>query len=174
MYGAETVKGYPCRPHIDASGRRIAVVSRETLWITDALLAVLLELAADAEPRPANVLLLASAPADLEPLPNDGLALESVPADVRVLSDFYFPEVGNAVKNVFGVDLATPAGQSHGRFLSHPMGDPSLSVTDDLHANVLVAVPPWTPENVSAYDRWGTRLVLKRVAASSPDVEFSG
>jgi hypothetical protein len=152
----------------------MARVSRDTIWITDALLAVLLELAADAEPRPANVLLLASAPTDLDVLPGEGVALESVPDGQPVFSDFYFPDVGTAIENVFGVDLGTPAGQTQGRFLSHPTGDPTLSVTDDLHALVLVAVPPWTVENVSAYDRRGKRLSIRRVAASSPDVEFSG
>ena len=149
-------------------------MTRDPLWITEPLLEVLLELAKDAEPRPANVLLVASSAGDLEPADGDGSPLSALEDSTPVFSDFYFPEVGNAVRNVFGIDLGTPAGQTHGRFLSHPMGDPDLSTTDDLHATVLVAIPPWTPEYVSAYDRHSRRLDLRVVAAAAPAVEFEG
>lgn len=162
-------------------------VSRTPLYITRPLLSVLLEIAADAEPTPANVSLVASAAGDLEarpevvqtsefdrsrgPIPHP---LVDVDPDTPVFSDFYFPDVGNALDFVFGVDLGTPAGQSHGRFLSHPDGNPELTVRDDLHATVVVAVPPWKPANVWAYDRDSTKRDLAIVAAGTPDGDFEG
>ncbi|MDZ7849871.1 MAG: hypothetical protein U5K70_03335 [Halodesulfurarchaeum sp.] len=163
-------------------------MSPQPLYITRPLLSVLLEIAADAEPNPANVYLVTSAAGDLEPFsgvetdtseigPPDGpihRALDDLEPETPVFSDFYFPDVGNALDFVFGVDLGTPAGQSQGRFLSHPDGNPELTVRDDLHATVVVAVPPWQPGNVSAYDRDSTRRDLAVVAAATPDLDFDG
>lgn len=176
-----------------ARGRKTAV-TRDPVWITRSLLAVLLELADDAEPRSANVLLVASPAGDLVPIEAEAVAPEAQPVDeparrpdgpqpvpladldpaTPVYSDFYFPDVGNAVRNVFGVDLGTPAGQTHGRFLSHPDGDPEMSITDDLHAMVLVAIPPWEPRNVTAYSRQSRRKDLRVVAAGTEDAAFDG
>lgn len=158
------------------------------LYITRPLLSVLLEIAVDTEPNPANVYLVASAAGDLEeqsadlneePLSESRLGRETpetplldLDADTPVYSDFYFPDVGNALDFVFGVDLGTPAGQSQGRFLSHPDGNPDLTVRDDLHASVLVAVPPWKAGNVWAYDRDSTRRDLTIVAAETPAQQF--
>lgn len=159
-------------------------MTRPPLYITRPLLAVLLEIAGDAEPNPANVYLVASAAGDLEPSAADPAETRSAPSpdhgtvptplaelevDTPVYSDFYFPDVGNALDFVFGVDLGTPAGQSQGRFLSHPDGNPDLTLRDDLHAVVLVAVPPWQAGNVWAYDRDSTRRDLRVVAAETPD-----
>ncbi len=169
-------------------------MTRDQVWITRPLLAVLLELAADAEPRSANVLLVASPAGDLEPLAPEAttpkatpdeeparraagpspVPLDELDPETPVYSDFYFPDVGNAVQNVFGVDLGTPAGQTHGRFLSHPDGDPEMSITDDLHAMVMVAIPPWEPRNVTAYSRQSRRQDLQVVAAGTEDEAFDG
>jgi len=129
---------------------------------------VLCELAADADPNSLSVRLAATAAADLRP--TDG-ALTGVDPETPVLSDFYFPDAGDALTNVFGMDLATPTGQTAGRFASHPDGNPDVAVTDDLHAQLLVAVPPWNPENVRAYDRSGTarELVLVDAETTEPD-----
>ena len=161
--------------------------------ITRPLLSVLLELAEDADPRQVNVLLVATPAGDLvaQGDPSDGAApaasgsglavesardrtLEDLDSDTAVFSDFYFPDVGNAVRNVFGIDLGTPPGQAHGRFLSHPEGDPEMSVRDDLHAVVLVAIPPWTAESVTAYDRRSRRCPLEIVAAGAEERDFEG
>lgn len=151
-------------------------MSRQPLFVTGPLLDVLLELARDADPRPANVQLIESDVAALEPISagETQVQLTDVPADEPVFSDFYFPDVGRALNFVFGVDLGTPAGTTQGRFLSHPDGDPGLTVRDDLHAVVLVAVPPWTPENVVAYAPDGTRRELRLVAAGTPGDDFEG
>jgi proteasome lid subunit RPN8/RPN11 len=135
---------------------------------TRALVDVLCELAADADPTSLSVRLAATPAGDLRP--TDG-ALTGVDPETPVLSDFYFPDAGDALTNVFGMDLATPTGQTAGRFASHPDGNPDVAVTDDLHAQLLVAVPPWNPENVRAYDRSGTarELVLVDAETTEPD-----
>jgi len=141
------------------------------LYATRGLLDVLLELARDAEPRPANVSLVALPAGDLR-ADDDGdgaVPLSDLDAETPVFAEFYFPGAGEAITRVFGVDLATPAGQTQGRFLSHPDGDPSVSRTDDLHTVLLVAVPPWEPGNVRAYDRSGRHLPLRSVAAEAPE-----
>lgn len=143
-------------------------MSDDVLYVTRALLEVLLDLAADADPKPLQVALAASSASTLEATDDPGAALATVPDDEGVLSDFYFPGAGEAITHVFGVDLATPPAQTSARFLSHPRGDPSVSRTDDLHARLLVAVPPWTPEDVRAYDRSGRRRSLVVVAANAP------
>ena len=138
---------------------------RVSTHVTRALVAVLCELAADAEPDSVSMRLAATPAAGLEP--TDG-PLTGVNADTPVLSDFYFPDAGKSLSSVFGVDLAAPTGQTAGRFVSHPNGDPSVGVTDDLHATVLVAVPPWEVADLRAYDRHGNRLDLVFVDAETP------
>ncbi|MEE6210621.1 hypothetical protein U3A55_10690 [Salarchaeum sp. III] len=142
----------------------------QTLYATRALLSVLCDLAEDADPRPIDVSLAATPARDLRPTDDDaGVALTSIPEGTSVLSDFYFPNAGDSINRVFGMDLTTPSGETDARFLSHPKGDPSISTTDDLHARLLVAVPPWNPDDVRAYDRNGRRLSLTIVAAETED-----
>lgn len=164
-------------------------MSSPPLHVTAPLLSVLLEIAADADPESANVQLVASPAVDLEPRSkttvsdtaassgDDGLntrPLADLDPSTPVYSDFYFPDVGNSLHFVFGVDLGTPAGQSQGRFLSHPDGNPELTMRDDLHAAMLVAVPPWQPANVAAYDRDSTVRELAIVDGGTPDRDFEG
>jgi hypothetical protein len=138
------------------------------VYATRALLDVLCELAADADPGSVSIRLAATPARDLQTA--DGGAPRLDP-DARVLSDFYFPDAGDALTRVFGVDLAAPAGQTAGRFVSHPDGNPDVAVTDDLHALVLVAVPPWDADSVRAHDRGGTRQELVLVDAEPPDAD---
>ncbi|AHG02501.1 hypothetical protein HALDL1_01775 [Halobacterium sp. DL1] len=142
-----------------------------TVHATRGLVDVLCELAADADPESLSVRLAATPAGDLRPL--DG-ALTGLEPETPVLSDFYFPEAGDALTNVFGVDLATPTGQTAGRFASHPDGNPDVAVTDDLHAQLLVAVPPWKTGNVRAYDRNGTARDLVLVDAEPPEPDALG
>jgi proteasome lid subunit RPN8/RPN11 len=136
-------------------------------YATRALVSVLCELAADADPDSISVRLAATRAGDLQP--TDGQI--GLDPETRVLSEFYFPDAGSSLSGVFGMDLAAPTGQTAGRFVSHPDGDPTVSVTDDLHATVLVAVPPWDIEDVRAYDRDDERLDLVLVDAETPDPE---
>lgn len=74
-----------------------------------------------------------------------------------VFTDFYLPSAGSSVNAVFGMDLGTPAGQTQGRFVSHPDGYMGVSELDDLHEVVFVAVPPWDTETFGAFDRSGRK-----------------
>jgi hypothetical protein len=134
-----------------------------TVYATSGLVAGLLDLAADAEPEGETVALGATAAGDLDTPPS------GIPADAPVLSHFYLPGAGDVTEAVFGVDLAVAPGRTAGRFVSHPDGDPTLSIRDDLHAVVLVAVPPWRPANVAAYDRGGRQRPLRIVDAEPPE-----
>nr|WP_272904621.1 hypothetical protein [Halobacterium sp. TGN-42-S1] len=124
------------------------------------------ELAADADPGSVSVRLAATRAGDLEASDGDGTI--GLDPDTRVLSDFYFPDAGDALTRVFGVDLAAPTGQTAGRFVSHPDGNPDVTVTDDLHAQLLVGIPPWDASDVRAHDRSGTRRDLVLVDAEAP------
>ncbi|MFB6108988.1 MAG: hypothetical protein ABEJ82_09165 [Haloplanus sp.] len=129
------------------------------VYATTGLVEVLLEMAADAEPAGMNVVLAATPAGDFE----TDLGVEP---DVPVLTTFYLPDAGRAVRDVFGVDLGTPAGSGRARFLTHPQGPAELTRRDDLAAVVLLAVPPW--ESVTAFDRRGRRLALTILDADPP------
>ncbi len=129
------------------------------MYATRGLVAVLCELAADAEPGEVTVALAATAAGDLD---------VDLPPETPVFTDFYMPGAGESVARVFGVDLSVPAGQTHGRFVSHPRGDRDVSLTDDLAAVMLVGVPPWEVESIAAFDRSGRRLPLELVDAEPP------
>ncbi len=122
------------------------------VYITRALLEVLVDFARDADPEEVTTSLAITRGANLEGA--------TVGPETPVFTDFYLPETGESVTAVFGVDLSTPAGQTQGRFVSHPTGEQGVSKTDDLHEVVFVAVPPWEPAEVRAYDRSGRRQTL--------------
>lgn len=131
------------------------------VYVTRGLLTVLLEFASDADPE-AVTIALSTTPA---PEVDDDLSPEAT-----VFTDFYLPDAGRSVAAVFGVDLAIPAGQVGGRFVSHPRGELAVTRGDDLAAVILVAVPPWEPEpgSVRAFDRRGRRRELEVVDAAPP------
>lgn len=133
--------------------------STAPVYATRGLVEVLCELAADAEPGEVSVALAATPAGDLD---------VDLPPETPVLTDFYMPRTAESVTRVFGVDLSIPAGQTHGRFVSHPQGDLEVSLTDDLAAVMLVAVPPWEADAVTAFDRSGRRLPLELVDAEPP------
>jgi proteasome lid subunit RPN8/RPN11 len=122
------------------------------VYITRGLLEVLVDLARKGDPEEVTAALAVTPAGEL-----DGAA---VGPETQVFTDFYLPETGGSVAAVFGVDLATPPGQTQGRFVSHPRGEQGVSRTDDLHEVVFVAVPPWGPDQVRAYDRSGRRQTL--------------
>jgi proteasome lid subunit RPN8/RPN11 len=147
-------------------------VTDGTVYATRSLVQALLEYARDREPDPVSVALGSRPAGELEPDDGTGVAPNSLPAETGVFDDFTFPGAGGAVNFVFGVDLGRPAGTAQGRFVSHPDGDPDLSSADDLASRVLVAIPPWTLDDVRAYDRNGGQRSLAVVAASTPAVAF--
>jgi len=101
-------------------------------------------------------------------------SLADLDPGVPVFTEFYVPSAGQSVDAVFGMDVSVPHGQAQGRFVSHPLGELSVSTGDDLHEVVLVAVPPWTRDDVAAFDRSGRRLPLDVVSAAPPERPFEG
>jgi hypothetical protein len=122
------------------------------VYITRGLLKVLLDFAREADPEELTASLAVTKAGDLEGA--------TVGPETPVFTDFYMPESSGSINAVFGVDLGTPAGQTQGRFVSHPRGEQGVSRTDDLHEVVFVAVPPWEPGDVRAFDRSGNRRDL--------------
>ena len=127
------------------------------VYITDGLLTALLEVADDRDPSPVTIALTVTPAGDLD---------ADLPADASVFTDMYLPGTGGSVAAVFGMDLSTPGAA--GRFVSHPDGTLALTKADDLHAVVLVAVPPYDADCVAAFDRSGTELPLRTVDAAPP------
>lgn len=133
------------------------------VYLTRGLRDVLLEMAAEHEPEKVNVVLEATPAASFE-----GGLDDDIGPDTPILTHFYLPEAGQSVAAVFGMDLGTPAGRGRARFLSHPQGPKHLTERDDFAAVVVVAVPPWRPDDLRAYGRNGTRVDLRIVDAEPP------
>lgn len=131
------------------------------VYATRGLVSALLELAAEAEPDEVTISIAVTPAGEL-----DGAG--DLPADAPVFTHFYPPSAGRSITAVFGVDLSVPAGQTQGRFISHPQGNLEVSRTDDLHEAILVAVPPWTESSLAAFDRSGQRQPLDVVDAEPP------
>jgi proteasome lid subunit RPN8/RPN11 len=138
-------------------------MNQQPIRITRDLLTVLLERAAEAEPESVTI--------SLATTPGEDLVWESGSRSVDgpVFTHFYMPEAGRSTGAVFGVDLAVSPGRTQGRFVSHPDGDPALGTTDDLHAVVFVAVPPWEDADVVPYDRSGRQHTLEILDAAPPE-----
>lgn len=132
----------------------------ESVHVAEDLLEVLCELAADRDPDRLSVPLAVTPATELD------LELAD---DVPVFTHFYLPETGRSVRAVFGVDLGTPSRTTPGIFLSHPDGRREVTRRDDLREVVLVAVPPWTSDDVTAYDRRGRRRPLNRLDVTLPE-----
>jgi len=133
----------------------------DPVYVTAGLLEVLCERAREAEPGAVTIALAATPARDLE-------ADVDLPPETPVLTDFYVPDAAGSVARVFGMDLGVPPGQTAGRFVSHPTGELELTQRDDLAGRVLIAVPPWRPEDVAAFDRRGRRHPLVTVDAAPP------
>jgi hypothetical protein len=131
---------------------------------TSGLVDALLDIAENNDPDEVTV--------GLATTPAREFSIDDVPAETPVFSDFYWPSSGGSVSAVFGVDLGTPLGQTQGRFVSHPRGDPELSRRDDLHAVVFVAVPPWDRDSLIAYDRRGRRQSVEILPVTPPRRSF--
>ena len=133
------------------------------VYATRGLLDALLELARDRDPGRLTVSLATMRAGEFD----DDLGLDS---ETPVFTDLYLPEAGRSVSAVFGMDLGTP--NAEGRFISHPDGYLGIIQTDDLHGLVLVAVPPYDPSSVAAFDRRGSRLPLDVLDSEPPQESF--
>ncbi len=143
----------------------------ETVYLTEGLLDALLDLAEQKDPSAVSAALTVTPAADLTPEDPaaDWSALEP---ETPVFTDLYVPTDRRAVDAVFGVDVTIPHGQTQGRFLSHPDGRLCVSASDDLHEVVIVAIPPWTRDDVAAFDRAGRSVRLRTLAAVPPQPEW--
>lgn len=150
--------------------------ARDAVFVARPLLDVLLELAEDTDPQSLTVALTTVRADALVPSARTETGvtrLAALDADQPVYAEFFLPNAGKSVENVFGVNLSTPPGRTRGRFVTHPDGNPDLDVTDDLSVRVLVATPPYEPGNVRVFDRNGRRLELVAVAADAPEEELA-
>ncbi|EMA35351.1 hypothetical protein [Halobiforma nitratireducens] len=140
------------------------------VYITRALVDVLLDLASDADPDCIETGVSVTPARELE-----GRDADSIPSETPVFTDFFLPDPGNAVNAVFGVDLSTPARQAQGQFVSHPLRELEVTKRDDLAEVIFVAVPPWTDEedSLGAFDRTGERQPLEIIDAQPPEQSFS-
>ncbi|MFU8868900.1 hypothetical protein [Natronococcus sp.] len=134
------------------------------VYVTRALVEVLLELAEDADPDRVRTGVSVTPAGELE-------GAEGLPPETPVFTDFFLPDPGNAVNAVFGVDLSTPARQAQGQFVSHPVRELEVTQRDDLAQVVFVAVPPWEVDESSfgAFDRFGERQPLDVIDARAPE-----
>lgn len=139
------------------------------VYITRALVDVLLDLAAEADPEPVTTGVSVTPAASL-----DGGA--DLPPETPVFTDFLLPKAGNPVNYVFGVELSTPAREAQGRFVSHPVGELEVTKRDHLAEVIFVATPPWGTEDRSfgAFDRTGERTVLEIIDAKPPAGSLPG
>ncbi|THE63279.1 hypothetical protein D8Y22_19135 [Salinadaptatus halalkaliphilus] len=138
------------------------------VYITRALVDVLLDLASDADPDRVTTGVSITPAAELE-------GAETLPPDAPVFTDFYLPDPGNAVNAVFGVNLSTPARSAQGQFVSHPVRELEVTKRDDLAEVIFVAVPPWdaVEETFGAFDRTGERQPLEIIEAAPPERSLS-
>ena len=131
------------------------------VYVTRGLVETLLRLAREAEPSDVTISLAVTPAKDL---PGTGLEPET-----PVFTDFYLPSAGSSVNAVFGMDLGTPAGQTQGRFVSHPDGYMGVSKVDDLHEVVFVAIPPWDSDSFGAFDRSGRKQDVDILDVEPPE-----
>jgi len=131
------------------------------VYVTRGLVETLLRMARDAEPNDVTISLAVTEAAEL---PDADLAPET-----PVFTDFYLPSAGGSVNAVFGMDLGTPAGQTQGRFVSHPDGYMGVSKLDDLHEVIFVAIPPWDTDSFGAFDRSGRTVEVEVLDIEPPE-----
>ena len=131
------------------------------VYATAGLVETLLRLARENDPDSVTISLSVTVAGELPDA--------ELPPETPVFTHFYLPEAGGSVNAVFGMDLGTPAGQTEGRFVSHPLGELSVSKTDELHEVIFVAVPPWDRDDIAPFDRSGNRQPLEILDVEPPE-----
>jgi len=143
----------------------------DTVYLTEGLVDALLELAERRDPSSVSAALTVTPAGELTP--EDTTAdWSALSPETPVFTDLYVPTDERAVDAVFGVDVTIPHGQTQGRFLSHPNGRLGVSASDDLHEVVIIAVPPWTHDDIAAFDRAGQSIDLRTLAAVPPQPDW--
>lgn len=138
--------------------------STDPVYATAGLVDVMLDRAADREPESVTISLSVTPAGEFSDL--------DLPAETPVFTHLYLPSAGNSVNAVFGMNLGTPAGQTQGRFVSHPSGRLEPTQTDDFHAVLFVAVPPWDRADIAVFDRSSTRRDLQVLDVEPPAERF--
>ena len=133
------------------------------VYATRGLVDSLLRFARESDPDPVTISVSVTPAADL---PETDLRPET-----PVFTHFYMPDAGGSVNFVFGVDLGTPAGQTQGRFVSHPNGELRVRQRDDFKELIFVAVPPWDDASLAVFDRRGEEQPLE-ILDVEPPAEF--
>lgn len=136
----------------------------DRVYATTGLLAYLGEYAEENHPDPVNLSLAVTEAGEI-----DGT---EVPGETPVFTHFYMPQAGNSVNFVFGVDLGRPAGQTQGRFVSHPEGTMGVFESDDLAEVVFVGVPPYDEASIAVFDRTGEEIPLEVLDVEPDHGEF--
>ncbi|PSP82910.1 hypothetical protein BRC96_09815 [Halobacteriales archaeon QS_6_64_34] len=131
------------------------------VYVTRGLVETLLRMAREAEPDDVTISLAVTRATELPEADLD--------PKTPVFTDFYLPSAGSSVNAVFGMDLGTPAGQTQGRFVSHPDGYMGVSKLDDLHEVIFVAIPPWDTESFGAFDRSGRTVEVEILDVEPPE-----
>ncbi len=131
------------------------------VYVTRGLVETLLRMAREAEPDDVTISLAVTRAAELPEADLD--------PETPVFTDFYLPSAGGSVNAVFGMDLGTPAGQTQGRFVSHPGGHMGVSKLDDLHEVVFVGIPPWETDSFGAFDRAGRTVDVEILDIEPPE-----
>ena len=135
------------------------------VYATRGLVDSLLRFAREADPDPVTISISVTTASELPEA--------ELPPETPVFTHFYMPEAGGSVNFVFGVDLGTPAGQTQGRFVSHPNGELRVRQSDDFKELIFVAVPPWDDDSIAVFDRRGGRQDLELLDVEPPE-EFPG
>jgi len=135
------------------------------VYATRGLVDSLLRFAREADPDPVTISISVTTASELPEA--------QLPPETPVFTHFYMPEAGGSVNFVFGVDLGTPAGQTQGRFVSHPNGELRVRQSDDFKELIFVAVPPWDDDSLAVFDRQGRRKDLATLDVEPPE-EFPG
>jgi hypothetical protein len=119
------------------------------IYLTRGLLDTLLRLAEEAEPESTTIPLAVTRASELPETDLDD--------ETPVFTHFYMPNTGDAVNEVFGVDLRIPSGQTPGIFVSHPIQELKVTKRDDFREVIFIAVPPWDEESFAVFNRGGEK-----------------
>jgi len=139
----------------------LSLVLVSVIYITRGLVETLLRFAAESDPDRVTV--------PLSVTPASELPAADLAGETPVFTHFYMPNAGDALNAVFGVDLKTPAAQTPGVFVSHPLGELKVTRRDDLREVVFLAVPPWSEESFRAFDRKGRGQELSVLDVEPPE-----
>lgn len=131
------------------------------IHITRGLVETLLRLAEEADPDSRTIPLAVTRACDLPEA--------DLPDETPVFTHFYMSSKGDTLNAIFGVDMKTPAAQTPGIFVSHPIGELKVTKKDDLREIIFVSVPPWSIDSFKAFNRKGYVQELSILDVEPPE-----